>query len=58
MIDNLCDNCVGRLASQAFSSRECIKCDSEVITSTTPCDRLCTDCSEKLNKCKHCGKSL
>jgi hypothetical protein len=52
----VCEDCQkGKIVMHAFSVGKCEQCNCEVVTSHTPGDKLCDDCSEKHNSCKECG---
>lgn len=54
----LCDKCKNQMVMHAFSEGTCEICNSKVITSHIPCNKLCKDCGEKHKKCISCGKDL
>jgi hypothetical protein len=55
----VCESCKkGKIVMHAFSEGECEKCGDRVVTSHTPCDKLCKSCSDTLSLCKECGVEI
>ena len=50
-------NC-DRAAFQAFTTVNCRNCGKEMVFPTSHTDRLCPECANELNLCKHCGSSM
>lgn len=42
----------------AFCFGKCDICDKEIQSGHIPCDKVCEECSEKLEVCKVCGKKF
>lgn len=55
-VNRYCTKCEGKIVLHAFSEGECIICNKIISTGHIPCDKVCDECSIKLNKCKSCGK--
>ena len=46
------------IAGAAITDRPCMCCEKTVTYSNTNTDKLCMDCAEKHDLCKHCGGDL
>lgn len=55
---NYCDKCTGKIVMHAFSNGECTKCGKEISTYHTPCDLVCSKCSNEKDLCMSCGDKL
>lgn len=45
-------------ALQTFTDTQCAKCQKIMRFSTSNIDRLCKECAEETNSCKHCGGEM
>ena len=50
-----CKRCEHRIVMPAFSEGTCSHCRTHIVSSNTPCDRLCEPCAIKLGRCARCG---
>lgn len=50
-----CKRCEHRIVMPAFSEGICSRCGARIVSSNTPCDRLCEPCAIKLGRCARCG---
>ncbi len=57
-MDNSCDKCKNQVVLHAFSNGNCERCNKEIVTSHTPCNKLCEKCSLLYNRCQSCGENL
>jgi len=55
--DNQCKKCYygQKVATQAFTDRQCGLCDTTCKSNNGRCPVLCDKCSNKLGLCKYCG---
>jgi hypothetical protein len=51
-----CKQCERQIVLHGFSQGKCEHCSTEIVTSHTPCDKVCQQCSEKLGVCVVCGE--
>lgn len=51
-----CRKCI--IAGQAFTSYTCQYCGKDDLYHNTAVPKYCSQCSEELNICRRCGKSL
>lgn len=55
----ICKNCEkGKVVMDAFSTGNCEKCNKEITTAHTPCDKICDKCSEDNLLCLECGCNI
>ena len=59
--DQLCKICFytsGIIAGQAFTDKDCESCGKTQTFSSTYTDKLCKQCAESNNCCKHCMSKM
>ncbi|WP_289026391.1 hypothetical protein [uncultured Flavonifractor sp.] len=54
----LCRRCRKAIVLPAFSTGRCTICGEGIVSSHTPCDKVCMDCARERKLCAHCGRPL
>ena len=54
----ICKNCENRIVMHAFSEGMCEICDIKIISTHTPSDKVCNNCSLEFGVCYVCGKKI
>ena len=54
----ICKKCKRSVVMHAFSSGDCQLCGKAVVTSHTPCHKVCVECSNEKEVCQKCGRKI